>query len=560
MRPEPAYRPHASLGRVLDHLGTTFLDIAAGQPDPAADVGGVVIYDPLDPPPLPARALVLGVGVRDSEEVAALVSEIGAGGGVGLVVRAPAPADETVRSAVAGTGTTLFSLTRGASWNQLAALLRSLLAEGDLAADGETIGGFPSGDMFALANAVAALLDAPVTIEDRSSRVLAFSGRQDEADRSRIETILGRQVPERYTRLLEERGVFHALYGSDRPVFVEISSWEVAEVQVPRVAIAVRAGDEILGSIWVATSQPLSPQREEALAEAAKLVALHMLRLRAGADVERRLRADLVATALEGGPDAPDAVIRLGLAGRRAVVLALGLPEDHPAEATSLARLEAERQRAADALALHLSAVQGGAAVALLGGVAYGIVPVQPGREDADERVAAVALDFLERTAGRVPGLVGVGRVARDAAGLTRSRADADRALRVLRSRGVCRRVARAADVYTESLLLRLGDLAGPDAQAPTGPVARLLDYDREHGGMLTPTLQAWLDAFGDVIAAAAAMNVHPNTFRYRMRRITEVSGFDPDDADARFAAMLQLRLLRATAARPPSGHPDPAG
>lgn len=556
MRPESSYRPHASLGRVLDHLGTTFLDIAAGKPDPAAEVGSVVIYDPLDPPPLPARALVLGVGVRGSEDVAALVAEVGASGGVGLVVRAPAPADETVQNAAASTGTTLFSLTRGASWNQLAALLRSLLAEDDVASGGETIGGVPSGDMFALANAVAALLDAPLTIEDRSSRVLAFSGRQDEADASRIETILGRQVPERYTWLLEEQGVFHALYGSDRPVVVDVRSGEVPEIQVPRVAIAVRAGDEILGSIWVATSQPLSPERENALAEAAKLVALHMLRLRAGADVERRLRADLVATALEGGPHAADAVTRLGLAGRHAVVIALGLPEDRPAAATSVARLEAERQRAADALALHLSAVQGGAAVALLGGVAYGIVPVQGGRDDADERVAAVAGDFLERTGGRVPGLIGVGRVARDAAGLTRSRADADRALRVLRSRGACQRVARAADVYTESLLLRLGDLAGPDAQAPTGPVARLLEYDQAHGGMLTPTLQAWLDAFGDVIAAATAMNVHPNTFRYRMRRITEVSGFDPDDADDRFAAMLQLRLLRATATRPPFAPP----
>ena len=36
-----------------------------------------------------------------------------------------------------------------------------------------------------IANAIAALLDAPVTIEDRHFRVLAFSGRQDEADPSR---------------------------------------------------------------------------------------------------------------------------------------------------------------------------------------------------------------------------------------------------------------------------------------------------------------------------------------------------------------------------------------
>ena len=541
-----AARPHASLGRVLDHLGTTFFDITAGQPDLAAEIGGVVIYDPLDEPPLPPGALVLGVGVHGSEQVAGLLDKIGEHGGTGLVVRAPAPADQPVRAAVARTGTVLCALTRGASWNQLAALLRSLLADDGLGAAGrETIGGVPSGDMFTLANAVAALLDAPVTFEDRSSRVLAFSGRQDEADLSRVETVLGRQVPDRYTRVLEERGVFQALYGGgDRPVFVDLRPAGLPEIRVPRVAIAVRAGDEILGSIWVATQAPLSPAREQALADAAKLVALHMLRLRAGADVERRLRADLVATALEGGPGAADAAARLGLAGRPMVVLALGLREAGADGALSLARLEAERQRAADALALHLSAVQGGAAVALLGGVAYGLVPVLSGTAGADERVAAVARDFTDRTGERMPGLIGVGCVAEDIAGLTRSRSAADRALRVLRARSGSLRVARAADVHVESLLLELGDLAGADAHTPTGPVARLLDYDTAHGGVLMPTLRVWLDAFGDVIAAAAAMRVHPNTFRYRLRRIAEVSGLDLADAEARFAAMLQLRLL----------------
>jgi DNA-binding PucR family transcriptional regulator len=37
---------------------------------------------------------------------------------------------------------------------------------------------------------------------------------------------------------------------------------------------------------------------------------------------------------------------------------------------------------------------------------------------------------------------------------------------------------------------------------------------------------------------------VHPNTFRYRLRRLAEVGGLDLTDTDARFTAMLQLRLL----------------
>ncbi len=119
----------------------------------------------------------------------------------------PVPLTPEVREAVETSGVALLGLSRGAPWAHLAAMLRSLLAEDDVGtADEHSLGGLPSGDLFAVANAIAALLDAPITIEDRSSRVLAFSGRQDEADPSRVETILGRQVPERYCAVPERAG------------------------------------------------------------------------------------------------------------------------------------------------------------------------------------------------------------------------------------------------------------------------------------------------------------------------------------------------------------------
>ena len=77
------------------------------------------------------------------------------------------------------------------------------------------------------------------------------------------------------------------------------------------------------------------------------------------------------------------------------------------------------------------------------------------------------------------------------------------------------------------------------------GPIARLAAYDEKHGANLVDTLRAWLDRFGDVIASAADVHVHPNTFRYRLRRIAEIGGIDLDDPEARFGAMLQLRVVR---------------
>lgn len=544
-------RPHASLHRVLDDLGWTLLELVCAAPAGAGpdEIGGVAIHDPADEPSLFRRALVLGVGVRAPEDAAALLATLGKYEAAGLVLRSPVTVTEEVTAAVQASGVPLLGLTRGASWTQLAAMLRSLLAEGDVGNDGaETLGGIPSGDLFSVANAVAALIDAPVTIEDRSSRVLAFSGRQDEADPSRVETILGRQVPERYSRLLTERGVFRDLYRSDQPVYVEPPSGGAGlpEFTLPRAAVAVRAGDEVLGSIWAAVREPLTEDRARAMCDAARLVALHLLRIRAGADVSRRLRTDLVSTALEGGIGAIEAVRRLGLTDQPVVVLALAVPDP------------AERARIADGLAMHLSAIHPRCAAALVGDVAYGLIPVSAdgtGTDGTDGEVRAVriATDFLDRVGDRSRPVIGIGQVAFDAVGLPAARACADRALRVLRE-GVAgrggygdgggRRVARLADVHAEALLMELRDLAAAHGDRPTGPVARLSAYDAEHGTNLVDTLRAWLDAFGDVAVASAAMFVHTNTFRYRLRRLAEVSGIDLADPEQRFAAMLQLRAI----------------
>ncbi|KAA9163640.1 PucR family transcriptional regulator [Amycolatopsis acidicola] len=533
---------YGGLGRVLGDLGETLLELVYGDPDRTGDVGGVAIHDPFEEPVLPRHALVLGVGLREPAEIVRLLRSLGRQEAAGLVVRAPVTLPDEVATAVDETGVALLGLTRGASWAQLAAMLRALLAEGDVGQAGpEMLGGVPSGDLFAVANAIAALIDAPVTIEDPRSRVLAFSGRQDEADGSRVETILGRQVPERFFRMLTDRGVFRELYRSDELVYVDPLK-ALEGLTLPRVAVAVRAGDEVLGSIWAAVREPLSAERGQALCDAAQLVALHMLRVRAGTDVSRRLRTELLSTALEGGTGAREAMARLGLSGRPVVVLALVIIGD-----LGDAGVATERQRMSDGLAMHLTAVHPRAATALVGDVAYGLVPVE-GKDDGEQWAVAIASEFLDRVGERVRAAVAVSPVAVDVSALADARASADRTLRVLRP-GTGRRVARLADVQVEALLLELRDLVAARGDRPTGPVARLFEYDARHNTNLVQTLRAWLDAFGDVNAASAALYVHPNTFRYRLRRLAEVAQLDLNDPEARFAAMLQLRVVA-----PPDG------
>lgn len=93
------------------------------------------------------------------------------------------------------------------------------------------------------------------------------------------------------------------------------------------------------------------------------------------------------------------------------------------------------------------------------------------------------------------------------------------------------------------------GELVVAEAQAavadllrdlPDAPLRRLQDHDARAGGGLVDSLTAWCRAGFDVPSAAAALHVHPNTLRYRLRRATEVSGLDV----TRPRQLLALQLL----------------
>ena len=69
-------------------------------------------------------------------------------------------------------------------------------------------------------------------------------------------------------------------------------------------------------------------------------------------------------------------------------------------------------------------------------------------------------------------------------------------------------------------------------------PLQPLAPAERD---VLSATLLAWLRAQGQVLAAAAALPAHPQTVRYRMRKIRRLFGDRLDDPDARLALQLAL-------------------
>ncbi len=397
----------------------------------------------------------------------------------------------------------------GLPWNHLLQLLTTAVAG---SADAFS-------DLFALANSVAAAVGGAVAIEDPQRKVLAYSSLEHPVDQARREGILGRMVPHFQRNDAIYRDVYRAAGVVRIPADGDV---------LPRLAVAVRSGAEVLGSLWVVEGSPLDERAEQALLDASRLTALHLLRARAGSHVERRARGEILRGLLDGRA-APDlAGIRLGIAPTTVVtVLAFTLPGEVD---------ELDTEAVADLLALQCSAVRPRSTVLVQLGTAYALVPGEVPRE----RLRTLATSVLERcsSALRLTLSGAVGATVASLHDLTDSRRDADSVLRLIDAGSA----ALAEDLVAEVVLLDLqAHLTGsPRLRLPA--IEDMLRSDSEHGTPYAESVLAYLAANADVPTAARVVNVHANTFRYRMRRVRELFDLDLDDPDVRLVAWLLLR------------------
>jgi PucR C-terminal helix-turn-helix domain/GGDEF-like domain len=87
-------------------------------------------------------------------------------------------------------------------------------------------------------------------------------------------------------------------------------------------------------------------------------------------------------------------------------------------------------------------------------------------------------------------------------------------------------------------------DAAGELARTVLGPVLDLPAQDRSS---LLGTLQAWFDAGGSAVETGKRIYCHPNTVRYRLRRLQEHTGRSLDDPRAVAELLAALDALRLT-------------
>ncbi|MFI0816424.1 PucR family transcriptional regulator [Streptomyces sp. NPDC021098] len=515
-----------TLGDILAVLGEPTLRPLSSPAGLTAPVTEVLLYDAHAP--LPARApgaLLLAVGVR-AEDAGPLVREAAAAGMAGAVVRGAAgPVAEAEEC-----GTALLAVDEDAAWHHVHLLLAQAVgARPSPAGDGAALG-----DLFSLAGAVAAAVGGATVIEDPRQSVLAYSTVPGQpVDEARRQGILGRQVPDSP----ENTEQYRVLFAAEGPVRLAA----LGEGELPRLAVAVRAGGETLGSLWVVDDGTLAADAGTQLAQGASTAALLLLRARAAAELSRHLTGDLLRRLLDGTAEPATAAQRLGLTpGTPLRVAAFALD---PAVSASPDGEQAA-PRLLDLVRLQCEARYGRQACVLVDGVVYALLPGdgEPGGP-AGERQRRLAEDIVRRAgqALRVPVRAGLGEAVPDPARIPGSREDADLVLRVLRPDET---VAAVHEVRARAVLFRLTGLLGERRELAAGAWRQVLAYDEGHGTDYARTLVCWLDAGCDMARAAKWLAVHPNTCRYRLRQLRSQLGIDLDDPDERLVLWLQLRTL----------------
>ncbi|MGY4766654.1 PucR family transcriptional regulator [Kribbella sp. CWNU-51] len=525
---------------LLDRLGSTVVDVVHLANGGMTGVRQVLIG---------ARALdgtevrdgvLLGCDVDSTEHVAELLEVLGPDGLAALVLAEKPEVDRRCVEKAERYGVTLLRSTGAINWSQLAGAAWQFLEAAEPAGWTDSFG-TTTADLFRFATTVSSILGAPVTIEDLSSTVVAFSPGQEDVDPARTASILSLRVPERWQQEYRANGVYGRIYRAREPVLISSSDGILA-----RLAVGITAGTEALGSMWAAVATEPTAEQLLAFQNAANSAALLLLRRRHEIDPELRRREQLLLAVLDGGAAAAEAARGLDLDRRVVCIIgarAVGQPEAGGQErADTRAERTATLHKLRQSLALQLSSTNPKVSVVLSDNTVYAAFPLPSSARDTS-RAEAAARAHVTRACPNGDIVLAVGRLARTLDEIPLSRADADGVLDVLCNEPNDQRVATIADFQGRMLLRRMRRHLAAESLPPAAMIEALREHDAVHSTGLLDALDAYLDCFGNVGRAARRLSIHPNTLRYRMQSVARVGGIDLEDSGTRFELMLQLRL-----------------
>ncbi|HSR22852.1 MAG TPA: PucR family transcriptional regulator ligand-binding domain-containing protein [Candidatus Eisenbacteria bacterium] len=505
--------------------------------------------------------LTTGFPVKDDPDAQIeLVDSVAQSGGSGIVVKLGRYIDEVPTEMIGEAerlALPLFTIRQEVPWSDLMEPLleRIINAEHwrlkrsldihrrftDLVLDGKGVN--------EICRTLAELLDSGVAVEDASFHLLAHASGTT-SDPHRRETIARHGTPPRVLYDPQIQRMLREVTESRRPM--KVPAFPHLGMNRERLIAPILAANQLLGIISILDHPP---DNEElafmAVEQAALVMALALIKEREVAEVEGRVRGEYLDDLVQGtfGDEAA--------AQRRARHLGYPLPGRHVLLVVDIDDLRGfirARQIGEDAIQAlkreFLRRVSGvvrasypRALLSTRSDSVLVLLPLGLDGQDHQSRVQALGHQVREVIADWRPGFtisVGFSAAVDAPSGVPTAHRE------VLAVLGTLARFKRWGQVVAVPELGLTGLLAGVSddrlVEFVDRHLGRLVEHDRVRGGSLIPTLKAYLEA-GEQQAAARRLRVHPNTLRYRLDRIREISGAELDDAETRLNLAVALRV-----------------
>ncbi len=366
--------------------------------------------------------------------------------------------------------------------------------------------------------AAARVLDASLAVIDRAGHTLAVAARSPADER--------------------------ALLGEGRDV--ETLELRVADAQVGRLHLRARSERGAAMLRLVTTLIASEVERVQAPDRASEAAASSFVR----AVLDRQLvdREALVARGRELG---------LGQIEAGGSILVAHVRPQVPAEEGWRARVRQVAERGARgilpsavALLSHRDALAGAEVVVLICG--------------ADEPAAQRAVDgVLRELQASLPGFLfalGRSRVAGDPLALPRAADEARLAANVADGESERQVLAFEETGAYRLLLSAMSENPAELQRFYAETVEPLVAYDEQYETDLVSTVEAFLEADGNVAGTAQRLFTHRHTVRYRLERVRELSGLDVGSSDGREKLSLGLKAMRVLGIASARGPADEAG
>ena len=399
-----------------------------------------------------------------------------------------------------------------------------------------------SEDLFDVVDTMARLLGGSVVVEDVDFRVLAYSAVPGQPnDEGRRSAILNRRIAERWLHWLEESGIRERLVKSDELVRLD-NPWATSLI---RYIQPIRASDQLVGYLWLYFETELDADAPRTILEFAHLLGPELARR--SPTLTENPGGHVLRQFLAGGLSASHAASILGVDEHSNIVV---IAVDVDVEATKSDAVIIQ-SRAVRALALY---TQMHLASSLVGTVDQQIYLLHASprlKPDVAAIMRAISKHLTRAVQTKVR--AAAGGIHQGLAEAEISRNEADLTLRVLRTKNDWERDGLFASMRHDIVLNEIVDVLRARPILVRGLLDRLITHDRQYNTDYVTTLRVYINSFGDMRAAAQSLNLHPNSLRYRVKRLTEIGGLDLDDPKLRLA--LQLLLEMAPEPSDPAGH-----